>query len=209
MLDLFADHSAAVLYGLLFLLLVLCGAGFPMAEELILLAGGVLVAAGVLHPLLMLLSTFLGVLAGDLLLFWLGRHLVARLARLSWIQRWLLPERLALAQAFFARHGNKAVFLARFVAGLRAPVFLLAGATAMSPWHFASTDLLASVLFVPAVCFLGYVFADRFELVAFWFRSVERGVLTLLALAALGWGLRELYGRRRRKRLPPSPPAKP
>src|SRR5512145_2806919 len=46
-----------LIYILLFFLLLLCGIGFPMAEELVLLAGGVLVASGVLHPLLMFLAT--------------------------------------------------------------------------------------------------------------------------------------------------------
>ena len=65
MLEFLNSYSAHLIYVFLFLLLLLCGLGFPMAEELVLLAGGVLVASGVLHPLLMLLVNLLGVLIGD------------------------------------------------------------------------------------------------------------------------------------------------
>ena len=73
MLEFLNGYSAPLIYVFLFILLLLCGLGFPMAEELVLLAGGVLVASGVLHPFLMLLVNFLGVLIGDVFLFGLGR----------------------------------------------------------------------------------------------------------------------------------------
>ncbi len=51
-------YSALWIYFLLFPLLFLCGVGFPMAEELVLLGGGAMVASGVLDPVLMLVVTF-------------------------------------------------------------------------------------------------------------------------------------------------------
>src|SRR3989442_9861372 len=81
MLEFLNGYSAHVMYVLLFILLLLCGLGFPMAEELVLLAGGALVASGVLHPLLMLLVNLLGVLIGDVFLFSLGRGVSSRLSR--------------------------------------------------------------------------------------------------------------------------------
>jgi membrane protein DedA with SNARE-associated domain len=43
----------------------------------------------------------------------------------------ITPERLARAEAFFARHGGKAVFLARFFSGLRVFGALVAGISRM------------------------------------------------------------------------------
>ena len=45
MVEFLNGYSDLWIYALLFFLLFLCGIGFPMAEELVLLAGGVLVAA--------------------------------------------------------------------------------------------------------------------------------------------------------------------
>src|SRR5262245_17251756 len=80
MLEFLNSYSAHLIYVFLFLLLLLCGLGFPMAEELVLLAGGVFVASGVLQPVLMLLVTLLGVLIGDVFLFGLGRGVSRRLS---------------------------------------------------------------------------------------------------------------------------------
>jgi membrane protein DedA with SNARE-associated domain len=43
----------------------------------------------------------------------------------------ITPERLDRAEAFFTRHGGKAVFLARFFSGLRVFGALVAGMTRM------------------------------------------------------------------------------
>ena len=59
MLEFLNEYPPHLIYVILFVLLLLCGLGFPMAEELVLLLGGALVASRVLHPLLMLLVNFL------------------------------------------------------------------------------------------------------------------------------------------------------
>jgi membrane protein DedA with SNARE-associated domain len=196
MIDYLNSYSAHLIYALLFFLLFLCGIGFPMAEELVLLAGGVLVASGVLHPVLMLFSTFLGVITGDVLLFWLGRGLATRLTTSIYFTRWLSPRKLLKGRTFFAQHGNTTVFLARFIPGLRAPTFLLAGTMQMGLWRFVAMDILAAFIFVPIICGGGYLFADHIDAVAAWFRSFERVCLTLLAITGLTWLLRRYRGKR-------------
>jgi membrane protein DedA with SNARE-associated domain len=196
MVDFLSSFSAQLIYALLFFLLLLCGIGFPIAEELVLLAGGVLVASKILNPFLMLLSTFLGAIVGDMLLFWLGRGLAARLATSVYFTRWLSPRRVAKGAAFFLRHGSTTVFLARFIPGLRAPTFFLAGTMQMPFWRFTVMDILAGLIFVPIVCGLGYLFADQFEALTYWFRNFERATVTVLVLLALSWLLWHYRGKR-------------
>ena len=196
MVDFLSGFSTHLIYVLLFLLLFLCGLGFPMAEELVLLAGGVLVASEVLNPFLMLLSTFLGAIVGDVLLFWLGHGLATKLTTSVYFTRWLSPRKVAKGGAFFIRHGNTTVFLARFIPGLRAPTFFLAGTLRMPFWRFAVMDILAGLIFVPAICGLGYLFADHFDLLTSRFRRFERVTLTLLVLLALSWLLWRYCGKR-------------
>jgi membrane protein DedA with SNARE-associated domain len=196
MLEFLNSYSAHLIYVFLFILLLLCGLGFPMAEELVLLAGGVLVASGVLHPLLMLLVNLLGVLIGDVFLFGLGRGVNRRLSRSPRFTHWF-AHKLARGRPFFARYGDTTVFLARFIPGLRAPTFLIAGTMQMSLWRFVSIDTLASLIFVPALCLIGYVFADQVDMIATWFRKTERTLGTLLVLALLGWLCRRYWERRK------------
>jgi len=196
MVDFLGSFSAHLIYVVLFFLLFLCGIGFPMAEELVLLAGGVLVASKILNPFLMFLSTFLGVIVGDVLLFWLGRGLAARLATSMYFTRWLSPRRVARGAAFFLRHGSTTVFLARFIPGLRAPTFFLAGTMQMPFWRFTGMDVLAGLIFVPLICGLGYLFADQFDALTYWFRNLERATVTVLVLLGLSWLLWRYRGKR-------------
>jgi membrane protein DedA with SNARE-associated domain len=196
MLEFLHGSSAHLIYAFLFVLLLLCGLGFPMAEELVLLTGGVLVASGVLHPLLMLLVNLLGVLIGDVFLFGLGRGVSRHLSRSPRFTHWF-AHKLARGRPFFARYGDTTVFLARFIPGLRAPTFLIAGTMQMSLWRFVSIDTLASLIFVPVLCLVGYVFADQVDMLATWFRNTERTLGTLLVLALLGWLCRRSWEKRK------------
>ena len=167
-----------------------------MAEELVLLLGGALVASRVLHPLLMLLVHFLGVLIGDVFLFGLGRGVSSRLSRSPRFTAWF-AHKLERGRPFFVRYGDTTVFLARFIPGLRAPTFLIAGTMQMSLWRFVSIDALASLIFVPVLCALGYFFVDQRDIIATWFRNTERGIGTLLMLVLLGWLSRRYWGKRK------------
>jgi membrane protein DedA with SNARE-associated domain len=167
-----------------------------MAEELVLLFGGALVASMVLHPVLMLLVTLLGVLIGDVCLFGLGRGVGSRLSRSPRFTAWF-ARKLERGRPLFARYGDATVFFARFIPGLRAPTFLIAGTMQMPLWRFVSIDTLASLIFVPALCALGYFFVDQMDVIALWFRNTERALGTLLGLAFLGWLCRRYWERRK------------
>ena len=195
MLEFLNGYSAHLIYALLFVLLLLCGLGFPMAEELVLLAGGFWWASGVLDPIIMLLVNVLGVVIGDVFLFGLGRGVSSRLGRSPRFTAWF-THKLERGQPFFARYGTTTVFLARFVPGLRAPAFLIAGTMQMPLWRFVLIDTLASLIFVPVLGAVGYLFADQLDTIAAWFRRVERAIGTLLGLALLAWLFRRYRGKR-------------
>jgi len=197
MLEFFSGSSAQVIYILLFVFLLLCGLGFPMAEELVLLAGGVWVAAGVLDPLIMFIVTFLGVLIGDVFLFGLGRGMNSRLSRSPRFTDWFATK-LERGRPFFARYGNITLFLARFIPGLRAPAFLIAGTMQMPLWRFVGIDTLASLIFVPVLCVIGYLFADQMDTIATWFLHTERAIGTLVVIAFLSWLGRRYWGKHKR-----------
>ena len=196
MLEFLNEYPPHLIYVFLFFLLLLCGLGFPMAEELVLLLGGALVASRVLHPLLMLLVNLLGVLIGDVFLFGLGRGVSSRLSRSPRFTAWF-AQKLERGRPFLAHYGDTTVFFARFIPGLRAPTFLIAGTMQMSLWRFVSIDTLASLIFVPALCAIGYFFVDQMGTIATWFRNTERAIGTLVVLALLGWLSRRYWGKRK------------
>src|SRR5436189_196309 len=94
------------------------------------------------------------------------------------------------------------LFLLLLLCGLGFP---MAGTMQMSLGRFVSIDTLASLIFVPALCLVGYVFADQVDVIATWFRKTERTFGTLLVLALLGW-LCHRYWERRKSSTTSTPP---
>ena len=65
----------------------------------------------------------------------------------------------------------------------------------LAPWVLI--DALASLIFVPALGAVGYLFADRLEIIAAWFRNIERAIGTLLAMTLLVWLVGRYWGKRK------------
>ena len=115
-------------------------------------------------------AVILGGLAGYLIGRKAGRPLLEhpRVAR-----RFARP--LALAEAFFDRHGPKAVFLARFLPGLKVVAAPLAGISRMRLATFAVWHTLAAV-----------GFAAGFGLGAYWAGEATIELVERYGLVALG-----------------------
>jgi membrane protein DedA with SNARE-associated domain len=143
-------------YPAVFLLLVLCGLGAPLSEELIILTGGLVVVQSGAHLQGMMLTAYLGVLAGDSALYFVGRSLGQRVFTHPRLARMLTPSRLAFLRQLFDRRGSQAVFLARFLPGVRAPAFLLAGASGLPYRRFLLADGAAAWVGALGLTWLGY-----------------------------------------------------
>lgn len=186
LLDFFTSYSEHFIYFSLFGILFLSGLGLPVPEDAVLLSGGFLVYFGYTRPLPTALAGFVGVLSGDILIFQIGVRWGTDAVRHRSIAHLLTPKRLARVQNYFRKYGMMTVLLARFLVGLRAPTFLLAGAMYMPFRQFVSLDFVAAVVSVPLVTYLGYVFAPQLESLLRVLRGIEFVVLFLvLAVAGL------------------------
>ena len=168
-------HVPATLgYGLLFVLVGMESAGAPLPGETALLTAAVLAAQGHLSLPLVVATAAAAAIVGDNIGYLIGRGGVRRLlARPGRFER--RRERLlADGEAFFARNGGKAVFLGRWVAGLRVVVAWLAGANRM-PWpRFALWNALGAVAWASSIGALAY-----------WIGSASSSVIGALGLVGL------------------------
>ncbi|HET6804362.1 MAG TPA: DedA family protein [Frateuria sp.] len=169
--------------------LLLCGAGAPLPEDITLVAGGVIAGLGFANVHVMALVSLVGVLAGDAAMFLLGHRHGARIMRWPLVARLLTPERYGRVQEKFARYGNRLLFLARFLPGMRTAVYVTAGAThRVSFLRFFLLDGLAALVSVPVWVYLGYFGANNREWLAMWIGRGQHGLwilATLLVLAGL------------------------
>ena len=192
--------------------LLASGIGAPLPEDGLLLAGGVLThQAGLSWPGV-LGVLYVTVLLADSILYTLGyRFGEPMLARrpLRWI---VTPARRARVTELFAKHGALTIFLGRFILGLRAVVFVIAGVERVRPRVFLFWDGAAALITVPVLFGLGYVFHSRIDMVRAQVASTQRLMGALLLLTLLSWLAWSWRKRRRARRaallhnLPPSPP---
>ena len=129
--------------------------------------------------------SFVGVLSGDVALYWVGHHWGERV--LDWrAVRWVLSRaREERIKAAFRDHGVKIVFVARHLMGIRAAAFLTAGIARVPFWKFLGVDAGAALLGIPATFGLAFLFANQVERVFADVHRVQRwlGLLVVVALA--------------------------
>ena len=196
MLDPFVEHWA---YATIFVVVVLGNVGLPVPEEAVLTMTGYLVWRGAVKMWPVLIVGILSASAGDNLGYWLGRSLGATALQRHGRRVWLTPEKLDAAQHFVSKHGAAAVFVARFLPGLRFAAGPVAGITGMRASVFFVANALGACLYVPAMVGIGYAVGQRagsrLEQATRTVLGVEYLVLAAVVLLTLG----TLVLRRRRR----------
>ena len=119
-------------YALVFGILILCGFGLPIPEDVVLVSGGILSGLGsesshLTELCYMLGVSFAGVLLGDSTMYILGRVFGYRIQKFKPMRALLSPKRFAQVQKLFNKYGIWVLFVARFIPVLRSPTFLVAG----------------------------------------------------------------------------------
>ncbi len=190
MVNLVSAYIEHFTYAGLFVILMLCGLGLPMPEDVALLAGGFLAHKGITRYPITLVVSLLGVIAGDNSLYFIGRGVGANLLRYFGLRKSAAPtddssSNVDRLQAFMNRHGHLAIFYARFFAGFRALVYLSAGSLGVPPSRFFLYDLAGAAISVPVVVTLGYVFGDQLEQVIRYVGGFQKLIWIVVALCAV------------------------
>jgi membrane protein DedA with SNARE-associated domain len=160
-------------YFLITIVMILTGAGLPIPEEIPIIAAGVLSAPPdqKLNPFIALPCLLFGAIVGDAIMYWIGYHFGRGvLCEHRWWARCVTPEREERIEEMFSRHGFKVFFVARFLVGLRTPVYLTAGILRVSFKKFFLIDLFCATAVVGTFFGLTYCFGEP---IAKLFRQVE------------------------------------
>ena len=107
-----------------------------ISEDLACIAAGALVAAGTISFFEGTMACLIGIVAGDMMLFYVGRaagHRFAKGRSFEWIEK----------------YGGLAVVLSRFTPGMRLPTYLAAGAMAQGAARFAAWFIVAAAIWTP------------------------------------------------------------
>jgi membrane protein DedA with SNARE-associated domain len=169
-------------------------AGVPLPGETALIAAALLAHAGRMDIVTLVALAAAAAIVGDNVGFAIGRKGGRRLLMRPGPFHAQRLRVIELGEPFFARHGPKAVFLGRWVSGLRIASAWLAGINNMSWRVFLPWNALGGILWACSVGFgvyaLGHFAEDLFTVVG----PVAGG----LALAILVVALVVRHGRARR-----------
>ncbi|WP_245006785.1 bifunctional DedA family/phosphatase PAP2 family protein [Pseudomonas mandelii] len=141
-----------------------------------------LVPSGVLLLWPLLVAATSGAIAGDGLSFWLGHRYHREILGLWPLNRH--PELIQRSEAFFTRHGDKSVFLARFTPGVRAFVPLLAGMLGMAPRRFYTVNVASALAWAPSHILPGVLAGATFRTLG---ATAKPLAILLVVLVAVGW----------------------
>ncbi|MEO6708798.1 MAG: DedA family protein [Planctomycetota bacterium] len=187
-----------------FTVLLLCGVGFPLPEEVTLIGSGILLHKEMVTFERITLTCATAILLGDSIPFWLGRRWGMSALQHRWMRRILHPERLSKLEKRFTEHGNWATFVCRFFPGVRIPGYFLAGTMRMSYPRFILLDAVGVLISVPASIYLGKIFGHSMEQLKSSIHDLHLilGFLLVTVILIVVW-----RSRARRKPEPPPPPA--
>ncbi|MSQ81314.1 MAG: DedA family protein [Myxococcales bacterium] len=200
--------NLVTVWSMCFGVLLLCGFGLPIPEDVTLVTCGYLTyllvpadgSAG--DPLtLALVATAVGmagVLIGDLTMFTLGRRFGARLVGV-WPFRTILGHgRKEKAEEFLKIRGAPVLFSARFMPGLRSVVFFTSGTLGVNYWTFLKYDGLAAILSVPALVLSSWYFGDQIAAVIAYARKFENGLVAIIVLVTAVFVAKWYWGQRKK-----------
>ena len=184
--DLVMQTEGLAAYGAIFGVLVACGLGVPLPEDISLVTGGFLAYLGAAQLQIMMAVGFAGILVGDTLIFFAGRRVGTQVGRSGrgFFARVVTPEKRRRVEELFARHGEKIVMIARFLPGVRAVTYFTAGSARMKYRRFIFFDGIAALASAPLFVYLGYRFGDELEALIRAVRRGESAVIIVLGVVA-------------------------
>jgi membrane-associated protein len=191
-------------YGYWAVLFALLGenAGLPLPGETILILASFAAYRG--HHLKLtwvILVAICACTAGDNIGYWIGRSggrpLLDRYKNLFRIG----DETIGAGEEFLQRRGSLAVFLARFIAGMRIVAGPLAGVLRMDWKRFLLANFAGAVAWVTAIAGVGYLFGSQYDALLHVLKGTEIVILVVVIGAAWWfWRRRKQQWNQRRQR---------
>jgi len=175
------NHIPAITYPTILMAVFANQLCLPIPAVLFLITAGALVASGSLNLVSVIVAGVVGCLLADYAWFlagrWWGHRVVRGLCAFSMDGQ----HSAVRARRLFARRGLPSLMFAKFVPGLDGLLPPLAGMLNAASVPFLLYDATGAILWSAGYCFLGYLFADRLDIVAATLNRVSGTLVILLA----------------------------
>ena len=193
-------QQGTLIYLGLFLALLGGAIGLPIPEDAPLIVAGYLMHRGDVALQPVFIVCYSAIILGDIIIFWVGRKFGTALFRRPWFQTRKTQHRIKKIKIRLERQGFLMIFVARHLFYLRTITFLTCGAVRMRFRAFIIADLIAALVSVPLVLWLGYVFAENSERLYALIAKAQNAAIGILVLLLFGAGAIRYYLKRAEER---------
>ena len=172
--------SYAILFAIIFCETGLIIMPFLPGDSLLFVIGALAASDGPLDVKLVLILLTAAAILGNTVNYQVGRMLAPKIFRNENI-RFLNKEHLQKTQAFFDRHGSKAIIITRFMPILRTCAPFLAGVGSMPYSKFTLYNFVGGILWVSLFVLAGYFFGK----VPFIEHNFSKVILVIIVVSLL------------------------
>lgn len=187
----YGTYSYFVMFGIL----LACGFGFPMPEDIVLISGGILASRGITHFGAVHAVCMAGVLCGDCIVYYMGRRFGPQIKSKGIFKKIINENIDRRVSEVMHKYGDKVIFMARFMPGLRTPVFMTCGIYQVKPWKFFLLDGAAAIISVPLWIYVGYVFGKNLEDLEMKIKQFQTGIYSILGIIIVSFIAYNIYKR--------------
>ncbi len=179
-------------YGGVALLMAIESACIPLPSEVIMPFSGYLVSRGVLDLWLVSLAGAVGCVIGSVLAYyvgaWGGRPLVEKYGKFVLISH----HDLEIADRFFNRWGQLAVFVGRLLPVVRTFIAFPAGVSRMRMTPFVVYTFVGSFIWSLGLAYVGVILGDNWDTLKVYFHRFDAAIGVLIVVGAVWWVWRHL-----------------
>lgn len=184
--------TIAILFIIIFMETGVVVTPFLPGDSLI-FAAATFAARGALNPWVLFIVLSIAAVLGDTANYWIGHRIGAR--AYTGEVRWIKKEYMERTHAFFAKHGGKAIFLARFVPIVRTFAPFVAGVSQMPYGYFVRWNVIGGIVWVGLFTALGYFFGN----IPFVQHNFELVIVAIIAISVVPMLVEILRARRGKK----------
>ena len=151
--------SYCILFGIIFIETGVVVLPFLPGDSVLFAAGAIIAKTGLMNPLIVLILLYAAAILGDSLNYSIGRKLGIKIRNKQKV-KFIKEEYIEKTHAFFEKHGQQAITLARFVPIIRTFAPFVAGVSEMKYKTFLKYNVIGGILWISIMYGTGFFFGN-------------------------------------------------
>lgn len=173
-------------YAGIFLLMAAESTFLPVPSELVMPFAGYQVAAGQLELIAVIVAATVGTIAGALISYYIGKYIGRALVERYGKYFFLSAHEMDKAHKWFEKHGEKTIFICRFIPAVRHVISLPAGAAEMNLKKFIAYTALGGLIWNSFLVWVGMLLQKNWNEVVKYTSQLDV-VIVIIVIVFIVW----------------------